>query len=392
MSTRSTSRSTSQSLCGRQLFAALLAAPFFASCSTLDSVDTDCPIAGGTRVDALIQEGEVHFAALWKLTSGGENAEGYWNFAGDRLSLQRRNPAEGVNCDRIYVTGTNAKDQLGAKITQLSGDKGTTTCAHFLPGDQEVVYASTHGMMQSCPPAPDHSLGYVWTLYPEHDLFARPVDYKTKKGEAYPERQITDQWGYDAEATVSPVGDRIVFTSTRSGDIEIWTCDLEGNNLFQVTDTIGYDGGAFYSHDGERLVFRTTAFPAEGEEREKAIADYKELLAKDMVRPSRMEIYTINADGTERKQITDLGGASFAPYFYPDDDRIMFASNYASASGREFDLFAVDDEGGEIEQITTYEGFDSFPMFSFDGKWLVFASNRGGETEGETNLYVALWQ
>jgi TolB protein len=380
------------SIPSRILLGALIA-PLFASCSVFGgAVDADSPIAGGQRMDNLIEEDEVHFAALWKLTSGGENAEGYWNFAGDRLSMQRRNPEEGVDCDRIYVTNTGAMESNGASITQLSSGIGTTTCAHFLPGDLEVVFASTHGMMSSCPPAPDHSLGYVWTLYPEHDIYARPVDYTPEEDETYPERQITDQWGYDAEATVSPVGDRIVFTSTRSGDIEIWTCDSMGNDLFQVTDELGYDGGAFFSHDGERLVFRTTEFPAEGEERDQAIADYKELLAKDMVRPSKMEIYTINADGTERKQITELGAASFAPYFYPSDDRVMFASNYASETGRDFDLFAVDDQGGEIERITSYDGFDSFPMFSFDGKWLVFASNRGGETEGETNLYVALWQ
>lgn len=370
-----------------------LIAPLLASCSALNSsVDADCPIDGGTRADDLIQEGEAHFAALWKLTSGGENAEGYWNFAGDRLSLQRRNPDEGVDCDRIFVTNPGAEDGAGASITQLSSGVGTTTCAHFLAGDAEVVFASTHGMMNSCPPAPDHSMGYVWTLYPEHDIYARPVDYTPKKGEAYPERQLTDHWGYDAEATVSPVGDRIAFTSTRSGDIEIWTCDSKGNDLFQVTDEIGYDGGAFFSHDGERLVFRTTDFPTDEAERATAIADYKELLTKDMVRPSKMEIYTINADGTARQQITELGAASFAPYFYPADDRIMFSSNYASSTGRDFDLFAVDDEGGEIERITTFDGFDSFPMFSFDGKWLVFASNRGGKTDGETNLFIALWR
>ena len=230
------------SLPSRVYFGALLA-PLFASCALLHpAVEADCPIAGGERVDNLIEEDESHFAALWKLTSGGENAEGYWNFAGDRLSLQRRNPAEGIECDRIFVTNLAADEDTGASLTQLSSGMGATTCAHFLPGDLEVVFASTQGMMSSCPPAPDHSLGYVWTLYPEHDLYARPVDYTQKKDETYPERQLTDQWGYDAEATVSPLGDRIVFTSTRSGDIEIWTCDLDGNDLFQVTDELGYDG------------------------------------------------------------------------------------------------------------------------------------------------------
>ena len=105
-----------------------------------------------------------------------------------------------------------------------------------------------------------------------------------------------------------------------------------------------------------------------------------------------MEIYTIGAAGSDRRQVTQLGGANFAPYFTPDDQRIVFSSNHASASGRDFDLFAIGKDGERLEQVTTYEGFDSFPMFSFDGEWFVFASNRGGSEEGETNLFVAYWK
>lgn len=367
----------------------LFALPLVA-CQSMHVPD-DCPIPGAERVDHLIEDDEVHFAGLWKLTSGGENAEGYWSFASDRLSLQRRNPAEGVDCDRIFTTTTDT-----GELVQLSGGMGATTCAHFMLGDEEVVFASTHMLMDGCPPPPDHSKGYVWMLHPEYDLYARPVDWVDELNgiddEVWPERRLTDTYGYDAEATVSPVDGRIVFTSTRSGDIELWTCDPDGRNLMQITDTLGYDGGAFFSHDGQKLVFRTTQFPEDADERAQAEADYKRLLEEHYVRPSAMEIYVIGADGTGRKQVTELGGANFAPYFYPDDERIVFSSNHASATGRDFDLFAIDEDGQRLEQITTYEGFDSFPMFSFDGEWFVFASNRGGAVEGETNLFVAYWK
>ena len=366
-----------------------LALPLVA-CRSMD-IPHEAPIPGAERVDHLIEDDEHHFAALWKLTSGGENAEGYWSFAGDRLSLQRRNPAEGVDCDRIYTTTLDT-----GELVQLSGGGGVTTCAHFLLGDEEVVFGSTHGMMEGCPPPPDRSKGYVWMLYPEYDIWARPVDWVDELNgiddEVWPERRLTDTWGYDAEATVSQVDGRIVFTSTRSGDIELWTMNPDGSDQVQVTDTLGYDGGAFFSHDGRTLVFRTTEFPADPAEREAAIEDYQRLLAEDYVRPSAMEIYTIGADGSDRTQVTKLGGANFAPYFYPDDSRIVFSSNFASPTGREFDLFAIDTDGTRVEQITTYEGFDSFPMFSRDGKWFVFSSNRGGTEEGETNLFVAYWK
>lgn len=365
-----------------------------ASCA-LFAPHYESPIPGAERRDDLIQEGEQHFDALWKLTSGGENAEGYWNFAGDRLSLQRRNPAEDVDCDRIYTTN-RSDDPKGPGITQLSSGVGVTTCAHFMPDDQSVVFASTQEMLKTCPPPPDHSKGYVWTLHPEYDIYVRPVDWVDELNgiddEVWPETRLTDAWGYDAEATVSPVGDRIVFTSTRSGDVELWTCDLDGTNLFQVTDELGYDGGAFFSHDGNRLVYRRTEFPSDPDERAAAEADYKALLQQDLVRPSAMELFVIDADGQNKTQVTALGGANFAPYFYPDDSRIIFSTNFASPTGRDFDLYAVGTDGTDVERITTYEGFDCFPMFSPDGQWLVFASNRGGAVEGETNLFLARWK
>jgi Tol biopolymer transport system component len=191
---------------------------------------------------------------------------------------------------------------------------------------------------------------------------------------------------------VSPRGDRIVFTSSRSGDLELWTCDLEGKDLVQVTDEPGYDGGAFFSHDGEWLVFRSTAFTKGKEAAEEA--EYKALLDHWLVRPTRMEIMMCRPDGSERRRVTNLGQASFAPYFFPGDRRIVFASNWhdTNVPAVQFDLFAVDLDGTRLEQITTYDGFDSFPMFSPDGRWIVFASNRGGSQQGETNLFVAEWR
>jgi Tol biopolymer transport system component len=343
----------------------------------LHSRSSGPPLRGGVRADELIQQGERHFARLWKLTAGGENAEGYWSFAGDRLSLQRRNAAEGIECDRIYVSDRDTGD-----LIQVSNGRGVTTCAHFLPGDREVLFASTHASSDACPPPPDRSRGYVWALHPEYEIYVKDLDRGVVT-------RLTDSPGYDAEATVSPRGDRIVFTSTRSGDVELWTSNLAGGDLVQVTDSVGYDGGAFFSHDGKKLVFRATEFSAENREHE--VAEYQALLAENYVRPSNMELYTIDPDGSNRRQLTHLGGANWAPYFTPDDRGVIFCTNHHADSPREFDLFLLDIESGALEQVTTYVGFDSFPMFSPDGHWLLFASNRGGDTPGETNLFLAEW-
>lgn len=355
-------------------------------CATL--AQENAPIAGARPADDLIQPGEEHFARLWQVTAGGENAEGYWSFAGDRLVLQRTNSAEGVPCDRIFVTDGVLPDaapeaRTRVRLRQASDGRGATTCGYFLPGDGALLYASTGAHMDGCPPPADHSQGYTWKVHPEFDVWVHDLATGST-------RPLHESPGYDAEATVAPRGDRIVFTSSRSGDLELWTCDLDGSNLLQVTDQLGYDGGAFFSHDGQRLVFRATVFTPGAEEAEQAT--YRQLLSEWKVRPHSMELMLADADGRNRRQLTRMGGASFAPFFFPDDRRVIFSTNHHEASARNFDLFAIGIDGQELERITTFEGFDSFPMFSPDGAYLVFASNRGGTTPGETNLFVARWR
>jgi Tol biopolymer transport system component len=335
------------------------------------------PIPGVAPVDHLIRAGETHFVHLWQLTDGGQNAEAYWSFAGDRLTWQaREDSTTETTCDAIYITGPDGAPQ------QISNGHGTTTCAYFLPDDTQLLYASTHAAHTTCPDRPSHERGYVWPLHPEFDIYIQDLATGT-------ERLLIAGPGYDAEATVSPTGDRIVFTSTRSGDIELWTCDLNGGALHQVTDTLGYDGGAFFSHDGTKLVYRSTEFTSEEDKRE-----YQETLARDQVRPGRMELYTIHADGTNRQQITQLGQANFAPYFHPSDEKILFSSNHTwSGTGPiNFDLYLIDTTGQNLERITYEDSFDCFPMFSHNGRYLAFSSNRGNKQLGETNVFIAEWR
>jgi len=359
---------------------ALLTAPLvLAACA---SAPVRILLEHAAPADHLIQPGEEHFAHLWQLTFDGENAEGYFSSRGGQLVFQRRGGE--IECDRIFVL-----DPFG-EMRQVSSGRGACTCAFFLPDDRHVIFASTQGSHEDCPPKPDRSKEYAWAIYAEHDIYVHDLD----TGE---ERVLIAGPGYDAEATVSPRGDRIVFTSTRSGDIELWTSDLEGGDLRQVTKTIGYDGGAFFSHAGDWLVYRTTAFTPGAEEAEHA--RYRDLLAQNLVRPHSMEVMMIRPNGTGRWQVTHLGGANWAPYFFPDDQRIIFSSNHHDdpSDGIDFELFAIGTDGKNLERITWYDegrgkNFDSFPMFSRDGRYLVFASNRGEAEPGVTNLFIAEWQ
>ncbi len=326
----------------------------------------------------LTHTGERHLKNVRQLTFGGDNAEAYWSFSGKSLVFQANYVDWGTSCDQIFLYDDVRIVEKSPRM--LSTGFGRTTCAYFLPGDQEILYASTHQGGRACPPEPPRDHGrYVWPLYPSFDIFVTDLH-----GEL--QRTLTSEPGYDAEATVSPKGDRIVFTSDRSGDLELYTMNLDGSNVIQVTDELGYDGGAFFSPDGEWLVWRASRPKTEVD-----IAHYKNLLAEHLVEPTHMELFVARADGSDMRQITHLGNANWAPFFTPDGTHILFCSNHRSKRGFPFNLFLIHIDGTGLEQVTFDAAFDSFPMFSPDGSQLIFASNRNNGGTRETNLFLADW-
>lgn len=324
---------------------------------------------------------EKHLANIVQLTNGGDNAEAYFSFDNSMIVFQAKVPKWGSECDQIYYfpfSDGHMKDEM-PKL--LSEGLGRTTCSYFMPGDTTVLYGSTRSGGDNCPPEPQRREDgkYVWPIYTDFDIYVSNLN-----GEVVD--TIVSGPGYDAEATVSPNGDKIVFTSDRSGDLELYTCDIDGGNVHQVTHELGYDGGAFFSPDGTKLVFRSSR-PQTSEE----IAEYKQLMSEGLVKPTNMEIYVCNVDGSELKKVTNLGKANWAPFFHPSGEKIIFSSNHASKRGFEFNLFMINLDGTGLEQIT-YDGiFDAFPMFSYDGKKLIFSSNRNNGGTKNTNLFIADW-
>ena len=317
------------------------------------------------------ESGEVHLRSISQLTFGGQNAEAYFSASGRLITFQSTRDA--LRCDQQFVMNAD-----GSNARMVSNGIGRTTCGYFYDRDRRVLYSSTHAADPACPPTPDYSQGYVWRL-DDYDVF-------TSRRDGSDRQRLTDVPGYDAEATLSPDGQTIVFTSMRDGDLEIYTMRTDGSNVRRLTHQVGYDGGPFFSHDGRTIVYR--AFhPAEGEEADA----YRRLLAQNLVRPSRMEIWAMNVDGSSQHQVTNLGGANFAPYLTPDDRRIIFSSNHSNPRGRNFDLYLVNVDGSGLEQVTTYQDFDGFPMFSPDGRKLAWTSNRSGRAQGETNIFLADW-
>lgn len=334
-----------------------------------------------TSIVSVIKEGEIHFESLTQLTNGGDNAEAYWSFDDSKLVFQVTNPNWNLECDQIYVFDWR-NDDLTQQMPQLvSTGLGRTTCSYFLPGDSTIVYASTHLVDTACPPVPERSNGqYVWPIYESFDIFTADLEGNILA-------QLTNEPGYDAEATVSPKGDKMVFTSMRTGDLELFTCNIDGSDVKQITNELGYDGGAFFSPDGSQLIFRASRPKTEAD-----IKEYKDLLKRGLVQPTKMELFICNADGSELRQLTNLGQANWCPFFHPSGKKVIFASNHTSERGFPFNLYMINTDGTGLEQVTHDETFDAFPVFSNDGKRLVFSSNRNNGGTRETNLFVAEWK
>ena len=336
--------------------------------------------SGETKKTELHYAEETHLANIKQLTFGADNAEAYFSFDNTKLVFQSNNAEWGLECDQIFYFNW-ATDDLHNKPTMLSTGLGRTTCSYFLPGDTTIVYSSTHMADANCPAEPEKRTdgAYVWPVYAGFDIFVANL-----KGEIID--TLTNEPGYDAEPTVSPKGDKIVFTSLRSGDLELYTMNLDGSDVVQITSELGYDGGAFFSPDGNQIVFRSSRPKTDAE-----VAEYKELLSQGLVKPTDMELYVCNVDGSNLRKITNLGQANWAPFFHPGGQKIIFSSNHASEKGYPFNLYMINLDGTGLEQITQDGVFDAFPMFSPDGKKLIFSSNRVNGGTRATNLFIADW-
>jgi Tol biopolymer transport system component len=330
----------------------------------------------------LLQPEEMKYLKnIRQITFGGNNAEAYWSFDDRMLVFQSDYANWGNECDQIFYTNWKTDDLKTNQPERLSTGLGRTTCSYFLPDNKTIVYASTHLGDENCPVVPERRTDgkYVWPIYDSFDIFTADLDGNILN-------QLTNEPGYDAEATVSPKGDKIVFTSLRTGDLELYTMNIDGTDLKQITSDLGYDGGAFFSPDGSKLIWR-----ASRPTKEEDVKIYKDLLADGLVMPTSMELYIANADGSNAKKLTDLGKANWAPFFHPSGEKIIFASNHQTERGYPFNLFMINSDGTGLTKITNDGTFDAFPVFSNDGKHLAFSSNRNNGGTRDTNLFVAEW-
>jgi TolB protein len=325
-----------------------------------------------TLGDSMIFPNEKHFANIKQITFGGINAEAYFSF--DENQIIFMSMRDSLKCDQIFTM-----DVDGQNVKMVSTGKGITTCAYFYPDGKHILYSSTQLAGDECPPKPDKSKGYIWGVYKSYDIFMANRDGTDLK-------RLTDADGYDAEAVISPTANKIVFCSARDGDLELYSMNLDGSDQKRLTHDLGYDGGPWYSWDGKSVVYRAH-HPTDSAE----VAEYKSLLANGWVKPEKVDIFLMDSDGSNIRQLTDNGKANFGPFFFPDDKRIIFSSNMNDPKGRNFNLFKINVDGAGLEQVTFAGGYNFFPMFTQDGKKLIFISSRNAKSRYEFNVFIADW-
>lgn len=310
-----------------------------------------------------------------------DNAEAYFSPDGKKLVFQ--SSRDGRACDAIYTM-----DASGAGVKMVSSGEGRCTCAFYSPDMKWIVYASTVLTSKDCPPRPSMAHGYTWPIYPSYEIFRIPAGGGQRE-------QLTDIPGYDAEAVYRPDGKRILFTSMRDGDLDLYDMNPDGSGVRRLTSTPGYDGGAFYTADSQHIVFR--ARHPEGEE----LKDYQDLLQEGLIRPSRLDLFVMDKDGENPRRIThsgDDGATNWAPYPHPDGKRIVFASNrddfdqtVPGQYGYNFELYLIGMDGQGLRRLTFNRNFDGFPMFSADGSRLVWCGNVVDARPHDTDALIGDW-
>jgi Tol biopolymer transport system component len=324
---------------------------------------------------------ETHLRNVQQLTFGGDNAEAYFSFDSKWIIFQRTNPKEGIMCDEMFI-GKVPKPGEKFEYKRISSGKGRTTCGSFMKDGKHIIYASTHLGADTCPPVPDrkkYGNKYIWPLYDSYDIFMADLNGKIVK-------QLTHSKGYDAEATLSPDGKKMIYTSDKDGDIDLYIMDLKTGKEKRITNTLGYDGGAWFSPDGKKIIWRASRPTTDDD-----VKEYKDLLAENLVAPTSMEVFVANTDGSNVHQVTHFGQANWAPAFFPDSKRIIFASNQEYKRGFPFNLYSINEDGSNLQKITHEKIFDAFAMFSPNGKKLIFCSNRNNGGTHDTNIFIADW-
>ena len=310
-----------------------------------------------------------------QLTFDGDNGEAY--FSSDVTQLIFQSKRSGNECDKLYTISID-----GSNLKEFPIQDGAFTCAYYSLNDEFIFFSSTLHDGVGCPEIYKHPnpRKYIWPLR----------NFEIYRWDGDDLKQLTNVPGYNAETTIHPTEKKVIFTSMRDGDIDLYEMDYNGNNVKRITTEFGYDGGAFYSPNGKNIVWRAW-YPQNEEEIEKWSLNLK----NRYIDAVPLDIYVAKRDGSNKKRLTSNGATNWAPSWHPDGSHIIFSSNMDdwredyNAFGSNFELYIINIYTLKLTRLTHNDTFDSFPVISKDRK-LIFSSNRNAENPRQTNIFIGI--
>ena len=311
-----------------------------------------------------------------QLTFNGDNGEAY--FSNDDKKLIFQSKRDGNKCDKIYTMSIK-----GENIQKIPFSNGAYTCSYYSINDEEIFFSSTMQDSAECPDVFKHPnpRKYIWPLR-NYDIYSLKDNTNLNN--------LTNSFGYDAEATVHPIEEKIIFTSLRNGDIDLYEMDYNGKNLKRITTQFGYDGGAFYSPNGRKIVWRAW-YPESEADRIK----WKNNINNNYIESVPLDIYVSDRDGQNKIRLTNNGATNWSPSWHPSGEYIVFSSNMDDwleeyqSFGPNFELYLIEIQTGLLQRLTFNKTFDSFPVFSKNGRQIVYSSNRSAENPRQTNIFIS---
>jgi Tol biopolymer transport system component len=338
-------------------------------------------LAGAVQLtDGFAKAGEAYFSPdmRWIIFQAAPKGEEHYQMYVAKLRWDVKRVSGNVMSPLPMDRDPRVPVLLGAeKPVRISPANSRNTCGFFSPDGRSLIYASTAGKEEPGEPEPGYQRkggSYRWA-YPKGMEIYRADNWQDalRRGGVADLRAVplTDNAAYDAEGAYSPDGRSIVFTSNRTGDLELFAMRPDGTGVVQLTKTPGYDGGPFFSPDGKRLVYRS----------DRKGNDLLQVFTADLA---------FDADGNitgiaNERQLTDDANVNWGPYWYLDGRHVIYAT---SAHGHQnYELYVMRDDGKDRRRVTYWNGFDGLPVLSPDGNWLMWSSKR--TKDGTTQLVAA---
>jgi Tol biopolymer transport system component len=335
--------------------------------------------ADNNNVDPESAEARLLSGPRQLIFEGERSGEGYFSRDGSLLAfMSEREP--GNPFFQIYLMNMRNGD-----VRRVSTGAGRATCPWIHPSNQKVIFSSTHLDPRAAQKqkeeyeerAAGKSRNYGWNYDETYEIFEDDLNSNQL-------RQLTHSRGYDAESCYSPDGKTIVFASNRSGYES--PLSEKDKKLFEQDPSYMMD---IYLMDADGSNVRRLTDQKGYDGGPFFSWDGSKIcwrrFSEDGV---RAEVFTMDADGRHEKQLTRLGAMSWAPFFHPSGDYLIFTTNLHGFNN--FELYIVDAEGkSEPVRVTYTDGFDGLPAFSPDGKTLVWTSNRTPDKKAQ--LFTAAW-